>query len=267
MSLTIDLEGRKALVTGVSGGVGAGIARRLLDAGCEIVGCARSKPETDGVNQFLSAGDGRAHYLECDVTDGERIEATVAEAATLLGGLDLVVSNAGVNVFTGVSDCSEEDWQHNLDLNLASHWRLARAARPYLDQSPHTASFIVITSNHAFSTIAGCFPYNLAKTALTGLVRSLALEWGPKIRCVGVAPGFIKTEGNRKWFESFPDPAAERARTEAAHPAGRLGTPEEVGALCAFLASEHGAFFTGTTILQDGGRSAVMQDDNPFENS
>ena len=75
-----------------------------------------------------------------------------------------------------------------------------------------------------------------------------------------MAPGFIDTPGNQTWFDSFPDPAAERARTEARHPVGRIGTPEEVGNLCAFLASPLSGFITGNTLLMDGGRSALMQD-------
>jgi NAD(P)-dependent dehydrogenase (short-subunit alcohol dehydrogenase family) len=101
----------------------------------------------------------------------------------------------------------------------------------------------------------------VTKTALTGLVRSQAIEWGPEIRTVGVAPGFIETPGNNKWFESFSDAEAERNRTIKLHPAGKLGSVEEVGAFCAFLASEYAAFMTGTTYLMDGGRSALMQDE------
>ena len=140
-----------------------------------------------------------------------------------------------------------------------SNARLAKAARSFLaDHDPGV--FIVMTSNHAFRTIPGCFPYNVAKTALTGLVRALAIEWCPAIRVVGVAPGFIETPGNQKWFDSFPDPQAERTLTEKRHPVGRIGTPEEVGNLCAFLASPLAGFISGDTVLIDGGRSALMQD-------
>jgi NAD(P)-dependent dehydrogenase (short-subunit alcohol dehydrogenase family) len=77
---------------------------------------------------------------------------------------------------------------------------------------------------------------------------------------VGVAPGFIDTPGNQAWFDSFPEPAAERAHTERSHPVGRIGTPDEVGNLCAFLVSPLAGFITGTTLLIDGGRSALLQD-------
>ena len=99
--------------------------------------------------------------------------------------------------------CTEERWQYNLDLNLASHWRLSKLCKPYLEQSGEGV-ILLMTSNHAFGTIPGCFPYSVTKTAITGLVRNLAIEWGPAIRTVGVAPGFIDTAGNDTWFDSFP---------------------------------------------------------------
>jgi NAD(P)-dependent dehydrogenase (short-subunit alcohol dehydrogenase family) len=184
----------------------------------------------------------------------------VAFASQKLGGLDIIVSNAGRNIFKSAAKCTEADWEECLNLDLASHWRLARAARQHLAAAKGTGVIIVIGSNHAWNTISGCFPYNVAKAGLLGLVQSLAIEWGPKIRAVGIAPGFIDTAGNDTWFQSFPDPAAERARTEKLHPVGRIGSVDEIGALCAFLASDHGGFISGTTLLVDGGRSALMQD-------
>ena len=149
------------------------------------------------------------------------------------------------------------NWQQNMELNLASHWRLAKLCKPYLEKN--NGVIIIMTSNHACNTIPGCFPYNVTKTALTGLVRSLAIEWGPTIRTVGLAPGFIDTPGNQKWFNSFPDAEKEKQRTIDMHPVKKIGTPEEVGAWCVFLASEYAAFASGTTYLLDGGRSALMQ--------
>ncbi len=176
-----------------------------------------------------------------------------------LSGLDLLISNAGRNIFRGAGNASNDDWDECMELDLAAHWRLAKAARPHLVQASDSA-IVIIGSNHAWHTIPGCFPYNVAKAGLLGLVQSLAIEWGPEIRTVGIAPGFIDTAGNQSWFDEFPDPAAERLRTERMHPVGRIGAVEEVGSLCAFLASPHAGFISGTTLLVDGGRSALLQD-------
>ena len=187
------------------------------------------------------------------------MEQLVRKVIDTFGRLDILVSNAGMNVFEGAEHCDEEHWRYNLDLNLASHWRLAKLCRPYLKQTKEGV-ILLMTSNHAFCTIPGCFPYNVTKTAITGLVHSLAIEWGPEIRTVGVAPGFIDTAGNDTWFNSFPDANAERQRTIDHHPVKKLGTAEEVGALCVYLASPIACFISGTTVLMDGGRSALMQD-------
>ncbi len=262
MSLPIDLTDKRALVTGVSSGIGLGITGTLAQAGCAVAGCgldSADSPGADAFRQAVSQHGRAAHYHPVDVTDDAQLQAWVSQAAEQLGGIDYVISNAGYSAFHGAAGCTPDQWERALSLNLTAHWRLAHAARPYLLQASEPV-IVVITSNHAYSTIPGCFPYNVAKGGLLPLVQSLAIEWGPQVRAVGIAPGFIDTPAAHVWFDSFDDPAAERARTEARHPVGRLGTPHEIGALCAYLCSPYSRFITGTTILIDGGRSALMQD-------
>ena len=261
--LAINLKDKVALVTGVSSGIGAGVVKVLTKAGCSIAGCSRTEENDKSITSLkddLEAAGQQFFYRRVDVTKEEQLTKFVQETGEKFGKIDIVISNAGVNVFRGAAQCTNDDWMYNHELNLAAHWRLAKAAKPWLEKSENGV-IVIMTSNHAFSSIKGCFPYNVTKTALTGLVRSLAIEWGPAIRVVGLAPGFIETPGNDKWFESFPDAEAERQRTIKLHPAGKLGTPEEVGAWCAFLSSGLAAFATGTTYLLDGGRSAILQDD------
>lgn len=262
MPLTVELKGKVILITGVTSGIGAGVAAMFAQAGATVAGCGRGEETTEGAKAFSRQME--AHgcpylYLPVDVTHPEALQTMADTVNARFGAIDVLVSNAGANAFKGAANCTEAEWTGNLELNLASHWRLANACRPYLEKAT-PGVIIIMTSNHAFSTIPGCFPYNVAKTALTGLVRSLAIEWGPGIRTVGLAPGFIDTPGNQQWFDSFPDPQAERDRTIGLHPVKRIGSVGEIGAWCVFLASEYGAFASGTTYLVDGGRSALMQD-------
>ena len=115
-------------------------------------------------------------------------------AAQQLGGIDLIVSNAGANFSKSVELCTEDDWRANLELNLAAHWRIAQTAKPYLDRARNPV-VIVIASNQAFRPLPNAFPYNAAKAALVALVQSLAIEWGPHIRAAGIAPEAIDADG------------------------------------------------------------------------
>lgn len=262
MAFNIDLSGKVVLITGVSSGIGRGAAGEFARAGACVAGCSRKAEEDESAvafRQAVEAAGAQSLYIQADVTREADLEHLVRVVIDTFGRLDIVVSNAGMNVFEGAEKCSETQWAYNMDLNLASHWRLAQLCKPHLDQSGEGV-VLLMTSNHAFTSIPGCFPYNVTKTAITGLVRSLAIEWGPTIRTVGVAPGFIDTAGNDSWFDSFPDAEAERRRTIDLHPVKRIGTVEEVGALCVYLASPLARFISGTTVLMDGGRSALMQD-------
>lgn len=255
----IDLANKTVLITGAASGIGLGIAAQMAKAGANVCGCDISDdhPAFDAaVKQYRA----ESLYIACDVTNNNSLEHCILQIVKKFGSIDVLVSNAGKNIFYGAEKTDAAAWNKNIELNLASHWKLAQLCKPYLEKN--SGVIIVITSNHAFNTIPGCFPYNIAKTALTGLVRSLAIEWGPSIRTVGIAPGFIDTPGNQQWFDSFKDAAAERQRTVDLQPVKKLGTVEEIGGWCVFLASEYAAFASGTTYLIDGGRSALMQDNN-----
>jgi NAD(P)-dependent dehydrogenase (short-subunit alcohol dehydrogenase family) len=170
----------------------------------------------------------RAFYETVDIAEATDARAFVTRAAAQLGGIDFVISNAGRNLFAGVERSDEALWDANLNLNLAAHWRVAQAAKPYLDSAEQPV-VIIMSSNQAYRTIPGAFPYNVAKAALPALVQSMALEWGPHIRAVGVAPGYIDTPMNDAYFATAADPAARRAEAVALHPIGRLGRASEVG--------------------------------------
>ena len=262
MTLNIDLSNYRAIVTGVSSGIGAGIADTLAHAGSDIAGCGLEATDSAGAKRFVAIVEGhgrRGIYQSLDIANASLARSFVDWAGTHLGGIDIVVSNAGRNFFKGVEKATDTDWESNINLNLAAHWRVAQAAKPYLDQS-HAPVIIIITSNHALYTLPNSFPYNVAKAGLVAMVQSMAIEWGPHLRAVGIAPGFVDTPLAEAWFNEFPDPAAKRAQIVSLHPVGRLGTPQDVGALCAFACSSLAGNISGNTILIDGGRNAMMQD-------
>jgi NAD(P)-dependent dehydrogenase (short-subunit alcohol dehydrogenase family) len=261
MALEINLKDKVVLITGVTSGIGAAIAVVFAKAGAHVSGCGLQGSTSEEAKRFITGVQEfqqEVLYHQADVTRADDLESLVQQTTKKFGKIDILITNAGANVFEGAENCSEEAWIRNHELNLTAHWRLAQLCKPWLEKNKGV--IIIMTSNHAYSSIPGCFPYNVTKTALTGLVRSLAIEWGPSIRTIGIAPGFIETPGNQKWFDGFADPEKERQRTIDLHPVKKIGTPEEVGAWCVFLASEYASFASGVTYLLDGGRSALMQD-------
>lgn len=262
MPFSISLQHKNAIVTGAASGIGRGIALELAAAGATVFCCgleARESVVVQALLQDLHQHSNHSTYHVCDVTDDNALENWLMDVAKLTGGkLDIIVSNAGRNTFNAVAATTAQQWDEALKLNLRSHWRLAQGCRNMLLQSGNGV-IIIISSNHAFNTLPNCFPYNAAKAALVAMVQSLALEWGPSIRAVGLAPGFIETEGNNAWFDSHEHPQQKRDEVLAMHPVKALGTPKQIGGWVVFLASEYAAFVSGTTYLVDGGRSAGMQ--------
>ncbi len=259
--LSIDLQGKTAIVTGSTQGIGLGIATMMSRAGCTIAGCgldSEDSPEAMNFVQQVQQYGQKAYYQQLDVKSKEEINAFVTTIIRHFGKIDLLISNAGANRFGAPENCGIDQWEENMDLNLKSHWLISKAC--YTQLKKNNGTILLMSSNHAYATLPNCFPYNVAKAGITGMVKALAVQWGPEIRVVGLAPGFVRTEGGEAWFESFPDPQKKRLDVLRIHPVGKLGAVEEVGAFTAFLCSEYAGFITGVTYLMDGGRSAVMQD-------
>ncbi len=259
--LSIDLKGKVAIVTGSTQGIGLGIAKMLARAGCDIAGCGMSKVDSSKVSAFqqtIEQEGQKAFYKQVDIKSESEINGFVSDVATHFGRIDFLLSNAGKNMFTSPEKCENDFWEENAQLNLKSHWLISKACYPELKKNK--GFIMLMTSNHAYSTLKNCFPYNVTKAGIAGLVNSLTVEWGPDVRVVGLAPGFIETVGGEDWFNSFPDPKAKRREVYNIHPVKKIGSSEEVGAFCAFLCSDYADFMSGTTYLMDGGRSSVMQD-------
>ncbi|TRX71156.1 SDR family NAD(P)-dependent oxidoreductase [Carboxylicivirga sp. M1479] len=259
--IPIDLEGKVAIVTGSTQGIGLGISKMLAKAGCHIAGCGLCFEDSSKVanfNEAIHMAGKRAFYQTVDVKIKTELDQFVENVVKEFGQIDMLVSNAGKNMFVAPENCEESFWDENESLNLKSHWLISKACYPYLKKQQGT--IVLMSSNHAYTTLPNCFPYNVTKAGITGMVNALAVQWGSNVRVVGLAPGFIETEGGDEWFNSFPNPEEKRKEVLSIHPTKKLGTPEEIGAFCTFLCSDFAGFITGVTYLMDGGRSALMQD-------
>lgn len=235
--------GRVALVTGGRSGIGLACAKRLAADGARVFTAQRG--EAEGFETITAdLGDPAA--------PARIIDAVVQRA----GRLDVLVNNAGMMLEGTVEEMTPDDWDLTMAVNLRAPYLLIKHAIPHLrggGSIVNTGSIEGLGSNPRHPA------YCASKAGLHGLTRAVAVDHGPDgIRCNAVAPGWIDTELNNEFIESMADPAAFRREIGRIHPAGRTGTPEDVAALVAWLASDEAAFVTGQIYTVDGGRTAKL---------
>jgi NAD(P)-dependent dehydrogenase (short-subunit alcohol dehydrogenase family) len=238
------LTGQRAVVTGGASGIGRAVCRRFAAEGAAV---AVADIDADGARAVAEEIDGLA--LAVDVTDAEALRRAVDDAAGRLGGLSIVMNNAGGSTMSGLAHWDPDEWDRIVRLNLTGVFNGMRAAVPHLLAAGGGA--VVNTSSiSATRPSAGETPYSAAKAGVIALTASAALEYGPVIRVNAVAPGMIRTNLTRPLLEIVPDADSHYG---AMTPAARVGEPEDVADVVLFLCSDLARFITGQTIVVDGG--------------
>jgi len=248
----IDLRGRGALVTGAGSGIGAGIAHALADAGARVVLVGRTASRLDAVRLAVEARGGAADVLAWDVSDADSAPDLVGAAIGRAGYIDVLVHAAGNQFRRPAIDVPLREWDLIMDLHLRAAFALSQAAGRRLVSAGRRGSVLYVgslTSQRA--ALPNTVAYAAAKSGLLGLMRTLALEWAPHgIRVNTILAGFVATEMTRD-IDNTPERLVITSRT----PLGRLGTPEEIGNVAAFLASDMASYITGECVTVDGGWS------------
>jgi NAD(P)-dependent dehydrogenase (short-subunit alcohol dehydrogenase family) len=230
------LEGKRVVVTGGTSGIGAATVQRFRDEGSRVAAIADRDVEDPG--------------LLCDVADADQVARAFARVDELLGGVDVLVANAGISVRKPFLEIEEADWRRVLDVNLTGVFHCAQqAARRMVDADGGV--ILMTASTNGLTGHAFYADYNAAKAGVIQLARTMALELAPKVRVSSVCPGYVLTPMQRAEYSD-----EMLAEVNAGIPLGRHAAPEEIAALFAFLASDEGAYFTGATISIDGGETA-----------
>ncbi|CCN73651.1 SDR family oxidoreductase [Vibrio nigripulchritudo] len=253
------LTGKVAIVTGAGRGIGKAIAHRFSNEGATVVIAERDgKLGKESAASIQNETGNPVVCITTDISDTDSVSAMVKETSSLFGSVDILVNNAGIAVFKEPLDTAQDDWDLCMKVDLEGAWYCCKAVLPFMLEKRNGA-IINIISNHAFSIIPKTFPYPVAKHALLGMTRSLALEYaGEGIAVNAISPGYTDTQIAQDEFNKSDNPDEERAKVEAKQPVGRLCKPEEVAAVAAMLASEEARFMIGENLVIDGGVTIRM---------
>jgi glucose 1-dehydrogenase len=245
------LEGKVAAITGGNQGIGLGIAQRFIQEGGAVSICYLSdKPGTERVVEELRSGGGKAVAIQADISKLADSQRFISETVSQLGGLDIFVNNAGVEKRANFWDVTEADYDFVLNVNLKGLFFATQAAVRYLMQAKRPGKIINISSVHEELPFPHFSSYCASKGGLKMLTRNLSIELAPLgIIINNIAPGAIETPINKNLLN---DPVKLKSLLENI-PLRRLGKPEDVASIAAFLASDESSYVTGTTFVVDGG--------------
>jgi NAD(P)-dependent dehydrogenase (short-subunit alcohol dehydrogenase family) len=255
-ALADSLAGAVAIVTGGANGIGAAIVRRLHRTGANVTFLDIDQDAAQGLVAELSVEDNPVLFQRCDVTREDNVASAVAETIARHGTVHVLVNNAGRNAYFDAITLTEPEWDELVAINLKAMWLCAKHVLPSMLEA-HRGSIVNIASIHGFATKPGMFPYAALKAGVVGLTRSLAMDYGrDNIRANAVCPGWVRTAPVEAWLAQQPDPPGSEAEVLRQHPLRRIGTPEEIAHLVAFLSSDDATYITGAAYLIDGGLTA-----------
>lgn len=247
-----SLEGRVAVVTGGTRGLGEGFARALGEAGAAVVIVGRDAAAAHGVLSDLARRAVHAVFVQADITRRDEVEMVLTSTIEQLGRVDVLVNNAGTCIHAPALEVTAQDWRHVMDVNLDALWTCSQVfGRTFVEQGSGTIINIGSMSGMIVNRPQWQPAYNASKAAVHHLTRSLAAEWAPHgVRVNALAPGYIKTE-----MSPVDDPQYRQNWIEDA-PMQRYGSVEELAPAIVFLASDASSFITGSVLVADGGYTA-----------
>ncbi|HEU4851779.1 MAG TPA: SDR family oxidoreductase [Telluria sp.] len=257
MGIEVNFEGKIALVTGASSGLGASFSRALAAAGAEVVLASRDVERLKELRAEIEANGGAAHVVTMDITDLASIKAAIAHAETEAGPIDILINNSGVSSTQRLLDVTPEDYAYVMDTNLRGAFFVAQQAAKRMvarakGDPRKTHRIINIASVAGMRVIPQIGVYCMSKAGVVQMTRAMALEWGKyNINVNAICPGYIATDTNEEYFGS-----EQGLQLIESLPRKRVGKPEDLNGLLLLLASEESGFINGAVIAADDGMTA-----------
>ena len=246
-------QDKGVVVTGAGGGIGRAVCLEFAKEGAVVAACDVDIAMAERTVEAVAKEGGRAHPFALDVTNPDAVANGIAAAKQQIGGLDVLVNNAGVREIVPVLELSYEEWSRVINVNITGVFLCAQAFAREVIAAGGTGAIVNLASTLGVMASPNRAAYTASKHAVTGLTKEMAMEFGEKgIRVNAVGPGVIRTPMTERYFQS--EDYAETIRS--IHALNRWGEPPEVAKAIAYLASDDASFVTGTTLLVDGGWTA-----------
>ena len=246
-------QNKVVIVTGSGSGIGERTAERFAEEGAKVVIAELDQNSGKLVEEKINKTDAQSLFVETNVANFDSVKKMVDITVKNFGAPDVLINNAGINVFSEPLKMPESEWKKAFSVDLDGVWYGCKAVLPFMLEKSK-GSIVNISSVHGFQIIPNCFPYPVAKHGVIGLTRALAVDYaakGIKINCI--SPGYTDTPILERFFSTKPDPEAARKEAEFRQPIRRMGTTTEIANTILFMSSDECNFMIGANIVVDGG--------------
>ncbi len=248
------------IVTGAGSGIGETTAIKFANEGASVV-VADINPKTgNSVSDHINNNRGKSIFLETNVAEFKSVDNMVSQTLDTFGIPDVLINNAGINVFGEPLNMPDSEWKRAFSVDLDGVWFGCKAVLPHMLKK-NKGSIVNVASVHGIQIIPNCFPYPVAKHGVIGLTKALAVDYAAKgIKINSISPGYIETPIIDRFFNTKPDPIAARKEAENHQPIKRMGTTDEIANTIMFMSSDECNYMIGANIVVDGGITLRMHE-------
>ncbi len=248
------------IVTGAGSGIGEKTAIKFANEGARVVIADINVVNGNSIAEKINNNNGDARFLETDVADFKSVNDMVLNTIEKFGIPDILINNAGINVFGEPLNMSDSEWKRAFSVDLDGVWYGCKAVLPHMLKQKK-GCIVNVASVHGIQIIPNCFPYPVAKHGVIGLTKALAVDYASKgIKINSISPGYIQTPIIDRFFNTKPDPVAARKEAENHQPIKRMGTTDEIANTIMFMSSDECNYMIGANIVVDGGITLRMHE-------